>query len=148
MSTASSIRRVKDNWKVKVRDIEEKRTDRALYAITSAIKSASDLKTPIDTSTLINSGYVEVQDSSSGKVGRVGYTASYAAAVHNASGKLDGQPRADFGVTRAGVAFGGGTKVGNYWDPDAEPRFLEKAGEETKPKITGILKKVYSNDAG
>lgn len=86
--------------------------------------------TPVDTGNLINSQYREVHTGPNGIEGRVGYTAAYAAAVHEMSGKLKGQPRRDFGTTRSGQGFGGGTGQGNYWDPDAEPGFLRKAFEE------------------
>jgi len=83
------------------------------------------LITPVDTSNLINSAYREVKNSGDGWYGRGGYTAAYAAAVHGLSGRLDGEPRANFGAS----GFGGGTGVGNYWDPRAEPEFLLKGFE-------------------
>lgn len=89
----------------------------------------ADLLTPQDTGNLLRSRFREVKRDGGGWVGRYGYTAAYAAAVHGMSGKLKGQPRADFGKTRAGQPFGGGTGVGNYWDPDAEPEFLTKGFE-------------------
>lgn len=89
----------------------------------------ADLLTPIDTGNLLRSRFREVAQSGKGWVGKYGYTAAYAAAVHGASGKLKGQPREDFGKTRSGQSFGGGTGVGNYWDPDAEPEFLTKGFE-------------------
>jgi hypothetical protein len=89
----------------------------------------ADLITPIDTGNLLRSRFREVTPQGNGWVGRYGYTASYAAAVHGMSGKLKGQPRAHFGKTKAGQEFGGGTGVGNYWDPNAEPEFLTKGFE-------------------
>ena len=89
----------------------------------------ADLLTPQDTGNLLRSRYREVTRSGNGWVGQYGYTAAYAAAVHGSSGKLKGQPRADFGKTSAGQAFGGGTKTGKYWDPKAEPEFLTKGFE-------------------
>lgn len=95
--------------------------------------------TPIDTSTLINSQFNDV-DAVGGKiVGTVGYTAEYALAVHEASGKLKGQPRADFGTTSAGVSFGGGTGQGVYWGPSGEPQFLKKGFEQAEPHIKAVL---------
>lgn len=85
----------------------------------------ADLLTPQDTGNLLRSRFREVTPSGNGWVGRYGYTAAYAAAVHGASGKLKGQPRANFGST----SFGGGTGIGNYWDPKAEPEFLTKGFE-------------------
>lgn len=87
--------------------------------------------TPIDTSTLINSQYREVYQKADGKwQGVVGYTAGYALYVHNASGKLKGQPRSSvesFTTTSGKVAFA--SDKGNFWDPDAEPKFLVKGFE-------------------
>lgn len=89
----------------------------------------ADLLTPQDTGNLLRSRFREVTPSSNGWSGRYGYTAAYAASVHGASGKLKGIPRAHFGKTKAGVEFGGGTGVGNFWDPNAEPEFLFKGFE-------------------
>lgn len=89
----------------------------------------ADLITPIDTGNLLRSRFREVKQEGNGWVGQYGYTAAYAAAVHGMSGKLKGQPRAHFGKTRAGAEFGGGTGVGNYWDPKGEPEFLTKGFE-------------------
>lgn len=101
------------------------------------------IMTPVDTSNLINSQYRRVERGRFGAWGRVGYTAAYAAAVHAASGKLKGQPRADFGTTRDGVAFGGGTGVGNYWDPAGEPKFLERGFDESRAQIWAEIKRGY-----
>lgn len=91
----------------------------------------ADLLTPIDTGNLLRSRFRQVaQTGTSGSyIGRYGYTAAYAAAVHGMSGKLKGKPRAHFGKTKAGQEFGGGTGVGSYWDPKAEPEFLTKGFE-------------------
>lgn len=98
--------------------------------------------TPVDTSLLINSQYREITTVFGHTLGRVGYTAAYAAAVNSSSGKLKGQPRSDFGVTREGVSFGGGTGVGNYWDPGGEPHFLEKGFErDGKADIAAAVKR-------
>lgn len=89
----------------------------------------ADSMTPVDLGTLINSRFREIKTDGNRWIARYGYTASYAAAVHALSAKLKGQPRADFGMTRAGQAFGGGSGKGNYWDPDAEPQWLTKGFE-------------------
>lgn len=105
-------------------------TERGLTAATSILEVGSANITPIDTSTLINSQYRLVEKGPKGWTGKVGYTAEYAAALHRLKGKLRGKPRAHFGVTSDGVEFGGGTGVGNYWDPNAEPHFLTVAAAE------------------
>jgi hypothetical protein len=130
-------------------DTQGKKAARATYAALSVVGVDAAAITPVDTSTLINSQFKDMDISSGGVVGRLGYTAEYAEAVHNASGKLKGQPRADFGMTsnRSSVgpqkpkAFGGGTGKGNYWDPHGEPQFLVKALEKNKDTIKDIYKK-------
>ena len=111
---------------------------RAPRAITVALiigQGAASVMTPVDTSFLINSQFRRVNQDGKNWRGMVGYTARYAAAVHEASGKLKGQPRRHFGKTKDGVEFGGGTGVGNYWDPAGEPGFLRKGFEENQAAI-------------
>ena len=109
----------------RLRDIEAEKMPAMSRAIGTAISDQAALKTPVDTSTLINSRYVVVTDYLGLIETKVGYSANYARAVHDMPGTLMGQPRADFGSTADGVAFGGGTGKGRYWDPNAEPKFLE-----------------------
>lgn len=107
--------------------------EKAKRAITEMLIQAgaySATITPVDTSNLINSQYRKVTMTGDKVVGELGYGAFYALYVHRASMKLKGQPRADFGVTRAGVAFGGGSGQGRYWDPNGENKFLAKGIEE------------------
>lgn len=104
--------------------------ERGLTAAVSILEVASANYTPVDTSTLINSQFVVVEKGPKGWYGKVGYTAEYAAALHRMTGKLKGKPRAHFGTTAEGKPFGGGTGVGNYWDPNAEPHFLTLAASE------------------
>lgn len=142
---AKGIKQVKTAISREISDIAKVKTVDAIYAILFQGSEASKLMTPIDTSTLVNSLYAPRIQALPGKVrGTVGYTAKYAKAVHDAPGKLKGLPRADFGKTRAGVAFGGGTGKGTYWSPNAEPRFLEKGFEKIKPSIPKILKEYHS----
>lgn len=115
--------------------------EKAMHVATSIIGGYATLMTPVDTSNLINSQYRIVKNTGTKVVAAIGYTAKYAAAVHGMSGKLKGQPRANFGVTRAGVAFGGGTGRGNYWDPSGEPQFLSKAGDENMDEIDAAITK-------
>lgn len=138
------IERVKRGFRIAVREIGEGKTERAVYETLSQGSAMAAQMTPIDSSNLVNSQYAPQIDVKEGKVsGSVGYTASYAAAVHQASGKLKGKPREDFGKTRAGVAFGGGTGNGNYWDPNAEPKFLTKGFDQIKGALPAILKRIY-----
>ena len=135
---------VKRNFRVAVENITEGTSERAVYAILSQGGAMAAQMTPMDTGTLVNSKFAPQIDVKRGKVtGALGYTAAYAAAVHEAPGKLKGQPRAHFGKTRDGVAFGGGTETGNYWDPNAEPEFLKKGFEMIAPAIPALLRRLY-----
>lgn len=141
---ARGISRVRLNLKRAFDDADGMRTNRAVYAILSQGAAMAQTMTPIDTGNLVNSQYAPRIEKTKGKTsGVVGYTAKYAEWVHEAPGTLKGQPRAHFGKTRAGVEFGGGTQVGYYWDPNAEPGFLRKGFEELKPAIPQILRSIY-----
>ena len=86
---------------------------------------------PIDTSNLINSQYREVTKEGTRIIGRLGFTAEYALAVHEASGKLKGQPRPKRNGRPNGV----------FWGPhDGRPRFLPLAFERARGDITAILR--------
>ncbi|QMP23931.1 hypothetical protein DDSR119_13 [Pseudomonas phage DDSR119] len=111
------------------------KAQRAATAGSATGQAFAALLTPIDTSNLINSMFRRLRNDRHGWRAVVGYTAAYAFAVHNAKGTLKGQPRRHFGVTKSGVEFGGGTGNGNYWDPNAEPRFLEKGFEQNRGAI-------------
>ncbi|MCO7643267.1 hypothetical protein NJI34_41625 [Pseudomonas sp. S 311-6] len=124
------IERVKRNFRAVVKDIDQRRTEAAVSTILRQGRAQADVMTPQDTGTLLNSGYQPQISQQAGKTtGQVGYTAAYASAVHNAPGKLQGLPR------RNGN--------GNYWDPNAEPGFLEKGFDEIKPSIPAILRAAY-----
>lgn len=136
MSKVQGIQRVQSNFKKLTAEIAGKRTEQAVYAVMTTAGNFAALKTPIATSNLINSHFVEIKSEPGAVTGRNGYTASYAAAVHNSPGTNVGQntPREN--------------NLGYMWDPDAEPGFLAKGLEEVKPMVPGILKKVFRNDAG
>lgn len=138
-----NIQRVKLNLKKAFEDIEGKKTQAAIYSVLSKGQSMAALMVPIDTGFLLNSAFGPVMVGPAH--GRVGYAAEYAKWVHDAPGKLKGQPRAHFGKTRAGVEFGGGTQKGNYWDPAAEPQFLAKGFAQIMPQVPNILKAVYGS---
>lgn len=91
---------------------------RGARAMTSALvlgASEAAALTPIDTSTLLNSQYRDVQQEGHRVVGRVGYTADYAAPVHD-----PGHPQT---FRRAG----------------AEKSFLSKGMERAEPAIRQVL---------
>lgn len=138
---AKGLKQVRHNVAKIIGEIGASMPERAVYEALLIIDGNAALLTPVDTSNLINSRFIEVKKAPDGIHGKMGYTAEYAAAVHEMSGKLKGQPREDFGVTRSGQAFGGGTKTGNYWDPNAEPEFLKKGAENARADIDRVVKK-------
>lgn len=100
---------------------------RALKSATYIIRTESASMTPIETSTLINSKFDTIEVNGARVTGKVGYSANYALYVHNASGKLKGQPRP--------------SGKGAYWGPNAEPKFLTKAAEKTRSLVDSTIKK-------
>lgn len=122
-------------------DVKSVRIIRALYIASEQVLESAAVITPIDTSTLVNSRFIDFDSSGNRITAKVGFSASYAAYVHNAPGKLKGQPRAHFGTTRSGKQFGGGTEQGVYWGPGGEPQFLKKAFEQVKPRLPEIIAK-------
>ena len=124
------IERVKRQLKQTITRIAGPVTEKGVYAILSQAAGIAQTMTPIDTSNLINSQYApEITQTPKGTIGKVGYTAEYAFAVHNAPGTLEGQDRANGN--------------GAYWDPGGEPEFLSKAFEEIEPRIPAILRGIH-----
>ena len=114
-----------------------KKRRQALTRIGVIVKGDAVKMTPVDSGNLRSSAFYEV----TGDDLTIGYTAHYAAAVHEmVEQKLKGEERADFGETRSGVSFGGGTGKGKYWD-SGEPKFLEKAVKNNRKRILEELAK-------
>jgi len=113
-----------------VQHIEGGLTERAITMVLIQVGANTAPMIPIDTSNLINSQYRKVDKTAAGWKGELGYGARYAAAVHEASGKLKGTPRPK--------------NRGTYWGPSGEPKFLEKGIEETIPQLNQILREEYS----
>ncbi|MCF1756309.1 hypothetical protein L0G78_14730 [Pseudomonas aeruginosa] len=127
------IDRVRRNLRVAVENIAEGRSERAIYEILSQGAAMAQTMTPIDTSNLINSQTApQISNGTAGVEGRIGYTAAYAAAVHDAPGTLAGQPRDENDPSR-----------GDYWAPNAEPEFLTKGFDQIIPAIPAILRRTY-----
>ncbi|WP_447404515.1 hypothetical protein [Pseudomonas aeruginosa] len=127
------IDRVRRNLRVAVENIAGGVSERAVYEVLSQGAAMAQTMTPIDTSTLVNSQTAPlITVGPNGVEGSVGYTAAYAAAVHEAPGTLAGQPRAENDPSR-----------GDYWDPNAEPEFLTKGFDQTIPAIPAILRRTY-----
>jgi len=132
-----------------INDVQGRKAVRAIQSALILIGARAAYYTPIDTSTLVNSQFREIDAGGVIITGRVGYSANYAA---EASGKLKGQPRAHFGITsnrsdfgpQKPKEFGGGTSTGNYWDPHGEPQFLTKGANEERDAIDAVMRKELS----
>lgn len=112
----------------------EEREHLAARAITQALvigSSEAATLTPVKSSNLLNSQYRQVEKDGTKIVGTVGYTAAYAKAVHEASGKLKGLPR----------PLEDGKPQGVFWGPGGEPHFLTKGFDTAKPRIDAVIAK-------
>jgi hypothetical protein len=106
--------RVTNNMPRFVNDTQHKLARGMLQGLVLGASEASVL-TPIDTSTLLNSQYRDVRPDGAKVVGTVGYTAEYAAAVHDPS-----NPQ-------------------NFRRASAEKEFLRKGFERAEPNIRAVL---------
>jgi hypothetical protein len=110
---------------------------RAAHTLTSVlVRIGSEVAplVPIATSTLINSQYRDVQMRGAALVGRIGFTAEYALAVHESAGKWRGlgKPRPKRN----------GHDAGFYWGPnDGQPQYLAIAGERAAQDVASIIKR-------
>lgn len=127
MATEAQIQRKLDEL---LRNAVGSQTSRALTLMMIDGAGYAATMTPIDTSNLINSQFRRVVPRENGQYGYIGYTAAYAAAVHNSKGTAVGK-----GVARDK----NDPSRGNMWDPDAEPEFLKKAFEDNLESIKNTL---------
>lgn len=130
--SVKGVNGVLKNIKREFDNLRYQKAEAAVYSILLEGRSLADTQTPVDTSTLINSGYAPVVYTESKSVqGRIGYSAFYAGYVHEMPGKLKGQPRKN--------------GQGNYWGPNGEPKFLTKAFQELAPDIPRIIQNAYKS---
>ena len=102
-----------------------RKIERALTASAIVVGNKALYYTPVEFAMLANSQYREVRDNGAGGYfARIGYTADYAAALHE---RTDWSPRPPE------------MKKGPAWNPRAKPGFLFEAGEETKVTVRRIM---------
>ncbi|EGJ9164661.1 HK97 gp10 family phage protein [Escherichia coli] len=140
MKHKAVIEKIKRQLREEIKEINRDAAT-AAYEIANEVLNTAVMDTPKDTGTLANGYYITIDENADGAHATVGNTARYAFWVHEMPGTLKGQPREHFGKTREGVAFGGGTGKGKYWDPDAYPKFLERALEEHHSEYMDIARK-------
>ncbi|HBR2871887.1 TPA: HK97 gp10 family phage protein [Klebsiella pneumoniae] len=114
------IRQAKANLDRIIKDVQGRKVVRAIQSAMLIGSAQAALYTPIDTSTLINSQFREIMANGTRVTGRVGYTASYAAYVHD--------PNIPQNFRRA----------------TARKEFLSKGFEDTKDAIDMVIKKELS----
>lgn len=114
------IRQAKANLDRIINDVQGRKVVRAIQSAMLIGSAQATLYTPIDTSTLINSQSREITANGVRVTGRVGYTASYAAYVHD--------PNIPQNFRRA----------------TARKEFLSKGFEDTKDAIDMVIKKELS----
>jgi hypothetical protein len=104
------------------------RAQRTVLTMLIPIGSEAVGMTPRETSTLVNSQYRDVSLDGATVRGRIGFTAEYAAAVHEAPGTLLG--------TNTKRPSGKGV----VWGPSGEPEFLRKGAEQARPIVERALR--------
>lgn len=114
------VREAQQNLNAIIGDIQGRKAVRALQSALIIGSSQAALYTPIDTSTLINSQYRELNLNGSRLTGRVGYSANYAVYVHD--------PNVPQTFRRA----------------MAQKEFLTKGFEDTRELIDRTIKKEMS----
>lgn len=128
------LKEVRQRLKKELANISGTLPEKTLIEVLIVASGFAATMTPIDTSNLINSQFRRVETSGTKVKGVMGYTAAYAAAVHDKPGTLLGTntPRSKSDPSR-----------GNVWDPDAEPEFLRKAFEDADARadIDAVVKR-------
>lgn len=114
------ISQAKKNLNALVGDIQGRKVVRAMQSALIIGGSQAALYTPIDTSTLINSQFREITVNGTRVTGRVGYSAYYAAYVHDPS-----VPQ-------------------NFRRATARKEFLTKGFEDTQRQIDAVIAKEMS----
>lgn len=143
----TGIKEIEANLSKAIAGIKGK-TEEGVFLAAQFIKGEAQELTPVDEGLLRNTAFVARVPDTTEIAFTVGYTAKYAAAVHEFPMKLKGQPRADFGRTGTRsefgpvqpVSFGGGSGKGFYWD-GGENKFLEKAVVRNFSAIVNIITK-------
>lgn len=114
------ISQAKKNLNALVGDIQGRKVVRVMQSALIIGGSQAALYTPIDTSTLINSQFREITVNGNRVTGRVGYSANYAAYVHDPS-----VPQ-------------------NFRRATARKEFLTKGFDDTRRQIDAVIKKELS----
>lgn len=102
--------------------------ERGIRKACTRLLNESNEHVPVETGILKASGYIRITGKGFNAQGAVGYSAPYAAAVHEKVGMvLKGKPRP--------------SGIGVYWDPrpKAHAKFLENAYKQLQPEMLRII---------
>ena len=104
------------------------KAEKAVFAAITTGGAIANPYAPVEYGFLRGSQYRKIQLSGTAYIGAVGYTAEYAAAVHDAKGTLKGKPRP--------------SGRGTHWSPNAKPKFLSSAFDDNRQDIDSTVYKV------
>ncbi len=122
------LKKAEDSLRAIVDEVSGTRITRAITAAGIIISTESASMTPIATSTLINSQYRTIEINGTRITSKIGYSAKYAAFVHNAPGTLLGKS-----VNRSPAS------LGKVWGPSGNPKFLDKAVDNTRSMVDAAI---------
>ncbi|MDG6480957.1 HK97 gp10 family phage protein [Glaesserella parasuis] len=114
------IKQTKRQLKQLIGEIHATKATRAMSRILNTVAPIAAHYTPVDTSTLINSQFTEMELNGTRLTGRIGYSANYAVYVHDPRVKQ------------------------NFRKPSAKKEFLTSALKESQPAIQAIIKEELS----
>ena len=114
------IKQTKRQLKQLIGEIHSTKATRAMSRILNTVAPLAAHYTPVDTSTLINSQFTEMELNGTRLTGRIGYSANYAVYVHDPRVKQ------------------------NFRKPSAKKEFLTSALKESQPAIKAIIKEELS----
>ena len=128
MATKTDIKRQVAQIQRNAKEILTRRipmqVERALTTVGTIVANKAQEYTPVEYGILQNSQYRVVEATANGYQVAVGYIADYAAPLHN---RTNWQPRPP------------DQKAGPAWNPNATPKFLERAGLEEQTTVTRIM---------
>lgn len=119
-----------------IKEVSGKKAVRGIQSALLILSAASAKEVPRDTSYLLNSQFRQIDFNGTRITGKVGYSASYAAAVHEAPGKYL-NTQTDRPVRR-GEAEG---SRGVIWGPNGNPKFLYYPAKDNEEEMLAVLRK-------
>lgn len=129
-------------------EVVKNRLEKALTKVLSVVQSAAAEFVPIDTGALLNSAYRSVTINGTDVSGTLGYTQSYALALHSPKpgGKMDGwRPMTPEGrASRASAQNYSASGMSGGFNPSARQGWILIAVEENKQLIDDLLQNAVS----